>query len=210
MSQIPTQLSEKERLEIQKLRLEVRYIRRTFFAQLFNTLTLLAIGIGVLFFYQWPQIGQMEATRLSSERIQVGTMVVAAQALENVQERNKIIETLAKQWPQYEFIRDIAAGNAVIAQAATPKAPNAVQPERCDALADELGKLQRTATLLNNRISAELQTARDAESRRKGEATFFDRLFGQTTPAAQAMMQQRTEILELIKAVKQRQTSAHC
>jgi hypothetical protein len=210
MSQIPTQLSEKERLEIQKLRLEIRYIRRTFFAQLFNTFTLLAIGIAVLFFYQWPQIGQMEATRLSSERTQVGTMVVAAQALENVQERNKIIESLAKQWPQYEFIRDIAAGNAVIAQAVTPKAPNAVQPERCDALAEELGKLQRTATLLNNRISAELQTARDAESRRKGELTFFERLFGPTTPAGQAMMQQRTEILDLIKAVKQRQTSAHC
>lgn len=210
MSQIPTHLSEKEKLEIQKLRLEIRYIRRTFLAQLFNTFTLLAIGIAVLVLYQWPQIGQMEATRLSSERTQVGAMVVAAQALENVQERNKIIDTLAKQWPQYEFIRDIAAGNAVIAQAAAPKPPDAVQSDRCDALADELGKLQRTATLLSNRINAELQTIHDTENHRKSEPSFFERLFGPTTPAMQAMIQQRAEILDLIKAVKQRQTSTHC
>lgn len=209
------QLTEKEKLEIQKLRLEVRYIRRTFFAQIFNTLALLSIGVAVLIFYQWPQISQMEASRVSNERIQVGTMVVAAQALESVQDRNKIIESLAKQWPQYDFIKEIAASNAVIAQSIiVPKPPELSQPapqsERCDALAKELVKLQKSANSLNVRLQSEVRSREETQiGESSGGPSFFERLFG-STPAEQALRQQYSNVQTLISGVKKNQVAGRC
>ncbi len=49
-------LKSKDELERQKLTLEIRYMRRSFFLQAANVFSLLFLGSSVLFFFQLPQL----------------------------------------------------------------------------------------------------------------------------------------------------------
>ena len=50
-----------------KLKLEIRTFNRAFYAQIANTVCICILGFAVLFLYQWPQLQQTEAARISAE-----------------------------------------------------------------------------------------------------------------------------------------------
>jgi hypothetical protein len=73
----------KEKLELEKLRLEIRYFRSSFRVQIFNSLVLLVLGSAVLLFFRWPQIVQMESARIENERNHVASLILSAQGISN-------------------------------------------------------------------------------------------------------------------------------
>ena len=107
---------EKHHLEIAKLKMELRYIRRNFIAQVFNILALVSVGLIVFYFFQRPQIDQMENARVANEKQQVANLLITAQSIEDSNDKRKMIQTLSNIYPQYEFLSQIAQSNIIIAE----------------------------------------------------------------------------------------------
>jgi hypothetical protein len=111
----PIKSEEREKLEITKLTLETRklqleaiYIRRTFFAQIFNTTAITFLGLAILLYVQMPQINEMTATRNLNETVQLTTAVDALQKSTDDEYKLRTMQFLASQWPQHTFIAEIA------------------------------------------------------------------------------------------------------
>jgi hypothetical protein len=128
-STIPS-TTEKEALEIAKLRVETdkltvetQKLRRdrflaplTLAAQILGSFCIIGTGIIALYYFQRPQLDQMEATRISNERLQLENYVLSIQKFENDNDKLRAFEVLAAQWPQYPFLADIARSAKTIVE----------------------------------------------------------------------------------------------
>jgi hypothetical protein len=121
----PELAEQKQQLEIEKLRLEMRFISRNHYAQLFNTACLVLIGLIVFYFFQRPQVELAEATRVSTERQaemnrqsnekhQALSMYMAIRENKSDDERSKAIQLLTAAYPHQEWLGAIAKSEAVI------------------------------------------------------------------------------------------------
>jgi hypothetical protein len=157
----------KDELEIQKLQLEIRYIKRSFFVQLLNPICIIAIGLSVLFLYQRPSLEQTELVRLSNEKIQVGNMLHAAQDEQDDAKRQRRLDQLSVEWPQYPQVAAIALANKqeleakeVIQQRNSELKEKAEMQEvehkiRCTNLSSQIAGLKPSVSLLEIEIRAE-------------------------------------------------------
>jgi len=107
---------EKQQLEIDKLKAELKYIPRNFVAQVVNTLGLAAVALVVFIFFQRPQIEQMEITRASTEKQEVAKLLLSAQAIRDPKDKRDMIQTLSSIYPQHEFVSQIAKSQNVLAE----------------------------------------------------------------------------------------------
>jgi hypothetical protein len=107
----------KQQLEIAKLELEMRYLRRNHFAQLFNTMALVFIALLVFYFFQRPQIDQMEIARKATQEHQVAGLVLTAMSL-NERDRVQVVQSLHQAYPDIQFLASIAKSNSVLASSA--------------------------------------------------------------------------------------------
>lgn len=110
-------LISKEELELEKLRLEIRFARRGFALQLANFVTLICIALLVFYFFQRPQVQTMEAARVATEKHQVAQLVIAAQAISGEAERIRVLDMLAEQYPHFPFVIRIARSVRPITEA---------------------------------------------------------------------------------------------
>ena len=166
----------KKQLEIDKLRMEIRYIRRSFLAQLFNTVCLAFIGLSVLYFFQVPQLE-------SNERIQVGNAVLAAQSMANETSRQIVLDQLVRQWPQYEFVAFVATANRRESEARKAEAASA----ECATLAKQIADLQQSANTLSAQYSREASGGNVSGG---GISSVIARATAAVGPAAQSLKAQ--------------------
>jgi len=98
---------QKESLEIQKLQLDIRHSHRSFIAQILNTVVLGAVGVAALYFFQRPQVVELEATRLETEKSHVMSFLIATQSIPDDKVKRMIIHFLSESYPQYSSLRVI-------------------------------------------------------------------------------------------------------
>jgi hypothetical protein len=162
----PEQVTAKEQLELAKLRLEIRNINRTFYAQIANTACIFFLGLTVLYFYQWPQLQQSEAARLSAEELQVAKLVEDTQGnIKDPADKTRMLEAIARRWPQYPFTSDIAAaqhsGQQVSTQ--TPIADDSDLPDetrennKCTYLSRQIQDLQFSMQKLTDDANSQVR-----------------------------------------------------
>jgi hypothetical protein len=125
--------STKRSLEVKKLHLEIMYMRRTFWAQIGNTFAILALGAAALYFFQRPQISQMEAARLSNEKQYVISTVVSAYNMKDPKDRQQVLSILAQGFPEYPFVSTLLRGLEVV-NSPTSFASFDSADERCKAI----------------------------------------------------------------------------
>ncbi|MEA2898190.1 MAG: hypothetical protein QOJ84_3805 [Bradyrhizobium sp.] len=107
----------KQQLEIEKLKLEMKFIRRNHYAQLLNTAAIMFVGLVVFYFFQRPQIEQ-------TERHEVYKLAMSALELENEQDKKTMLDALNSMYPQNEHIATLARSQTVLTQvAAVPSTP---------------------------------------------------------------------------------------
>jgi hypothetical protein len=133
---------EKLRLEAEKLKIETAKLRRdrtfvplTFAAQVFNALCIILAGVIVLNFFQRPQLEQMEAARISNERLQLENHVISIQKYENANDKINAYKILADQWPQYSFLSNMVKNEQALLEA------KKIIEANCRELASRLKKL---------------------------------------------------------------------
>jgi hypothetical protein len=151
---------EKEALEIAKLKLEADKLKvetaklhrersiapLTLAAQVFGSLCIIATGFIVLYFFQRPQLDQMDAARISNERLQLENYVISIQKFENDNDKVQAFEVLAAQWPQYPFLADLAHSAQTVVQTKRVAAD-------CDASAVQIADLTSSIRTLETRIA---------------------------------------------------------
>lgn len=116
----------KQQLEVDKLKLEMRFIKRNHYAQIFNTAALVLVGLVVFYFFQRPQIDQMENTRLATEKQQVATLVINALQIENERDRTNMLKAFTQMYPQYEFVGTLSRSDIILTEA--PPKPQPASP----------------------------------------------------------------------------------
>jgi hypothetical protein len=147
--------SQKDALEIEKLRLELVYIRRNFWVQAINSVLLISVALVVFYFFQRPQIEQMEATRVATEKLHIVTAIINAQGLDNERDKKKAFDLMATVWPQYSFITSIGESETVIASI-TPTQQGAPTPTVPPPPLPQLPAFPRPSPSLEKRITEAL------------------------------------------------------
>ncbi|MEA2954296.1 MAG: hypothetical protein QOJ96_3816 [Alphaproteobacteria bacterium] len=168
---------QKTGLEIQKLTLELSYIRRNFWVQAINSVLLSSIALLVFYFFQRPQLEQMESTRLATEKLQIVTAIIAAQGLDNEHDKKKVFDLLIKIWPEHTFLANIAESEVAMAGPAspqeaktTPGAPPAVQPADSESARTATAREEAAREEAAREEAARREAARrEAEQRREYE-----------------------------------------
>lgn len=112
---------EKERLQVRKLRVDILFVKLTFVAQIANTIGLASVGALAFFYFQRPQLEQMEINRLATEKQQVSALATSALALANPQDRASMLDAVHALYPQYEFLDSLARSQTVLIQVASPQ-----------------------------------------------------------------------------------------
>jgi hypothetical protein len=163
-------------LEIEKLRLELLYIRRSFFAQIANTLTILVLGVAVLSLFQWPQIQSMEATRLAVEKQNVTNDLIAVFNMKDPQDRQRMLIVLADQFPQYGVISTMLRTEQVLSSEAATKSGGPTG-RSCEYLSDLLQQLAKAKREVERQLSDEVNGT--GGSGRKGAGPIARLLEGQ-------------------------------
>jgi hypothetical protein len=190
------QPSEKELLEIQKLRADIHAANFNKWAQFSTPLTVLACGMAVLFLFQQPQIAQMEAARLSNEKIQISNVLNTVMQLSDVPSKKQLLESLVRDYPQHQGIRSIRDSYEIISQP-LPK-PDSTSENRCDQFISRNSELQSNLTALEERLQAEIKGAFGG-TRRPGVGPF-----------ARAIMDQTRAVESEIAALKAAANAARC
>jgi hypothetical protein len=168
----PSPHPDKAALEIEKLRLEIKYARRTFVLQSTNSLALIVMALLVFYFFQRPQIDILESNRATSEKQQVATLLIAAQNIAKAEDKRRVIQVLVSQWPQHAFLKEVAKSDIVVAESkeevktvppipsATPPTPSNHDPERlkdCASLRRHLAELDASTAALRELKLSETQ-----------------------------------------------------
>jgi hypothetical protein len=115
----------KQQLEIEKLKLETRFIKRNHYAQLSNTAGLVLVGLLVFYFIQRPQVEvadatrvsaerQAEMSRLSTEKYQALSMYLTARDTKDDDERARKIQLVATVYSNQEWLAAIAKSEVAI------------------------------------------------------------------------------------------------
>jgi hypothetical protein len=152
------QLTAKDQLELTKLKLEIRTFNRTFYAQIANTVCILILGLAVLMFYQWPQLQQME----DAQELQVYKLVEDTQAnIKDPGDKTRMLDAIARRYPKYSFVIDIATAQHSGEQVAASEMPKATSggsltsrlPDKdrrveCETLKEKLAALDDSITKL--------------------------------------------------------------
>jgi hypothetical protein len=142
-------------LEVEKLRTEIRQARRTFWAQIANTATILGLGVAALYFFQTPQITEMERTRLSNERQYVTNSVIAAYGMKETVDRDAMLTMLTREFPQYEFVAALRRGTQLVGEQLTSK-PGESAKDKCITMSRALDQVANARTQLKSRIEDEM------------------------------------------------------
>jgi hypothetical protein len=156
--QTPLQPSERERLEIQKLHTDIEIANFNKWAQLITPVSVLVSAAAVLLLFQQPQISQMEATRVSNERIQIGNELIAIEQLTNPQDKTLMLDTLKRIWPNHEEIQIIEDANRTVSQP-LPQPGNTPQT-RCAPYASRYADLRANLMSLKDKFNAEQPAGR--------------------------------------------------
>ena len=114
---------EKALLELRKLHNDIHIAKFNKWAQFVTPLSVIVSGTLVLVLFQRPQLDQMEATRRSSERIQIGNTLNSALQLSDSKSKKQMLDALSLAWPQYDEIRMVAQANNLVTQG-SPTATN--------------------------------------------------------------------------------------
>lgn len=171
----------KEALEIRKLRTDILFVKLTFLAQVVNTIGITALGVLVFFYFQRPQLEQMEATRLTSEKLQVGQALERAILIENPIYRAVTFKMLKELWPQYSAI-SVSEETRNLLDA---KLPPVVAKEQCGQAQRNITALQAGRALLEAELDAEV----------RGTGTAGKGGFG---PIAQTLKRQLSDLIAKI------------
>lgn len=189
--------SAKHSLEIEKLKLELIYIRRTFFVQVFNAAVILALGVAAIYFFQRPQLAEMEATRLSAERQFVTKSISDAYSMKDPKDRKRMFGLLAQEYPTYEsVIQSITASLDITDKQLSPPLDEPVAA-RCKAIANEGSDIILARAKLQYEFYREVSGV--GQSGRVG-----------TGPVAQVLRQQITELDERGKALETMRRELKC
>jgi hypothetical protein len=170
----------KKELEIKKLELDTLYVKRTFFVQIANLLTLATAGIAALYFFQRPQIEMMEAARLSNEALQLDSMAIAILQFKDDEDKIAAFDRLASQWPRHTFLVDLARSMRALVAAKTEAVDCSGLDKQIASLVAELVKLQDDLRAevqgVNNRLSGFGPHARSIEVQVRQLAAEIERL----------------------------------
>lgn len=191
-----SQPSEKELLDLQKLRADIHAAKFNKWAQFSTPLTILITGMAVLFFFQQPQIAQMEAARLSNEKLQISNVLNSVMQLSDVQSKKQLLESLVRDYPQHEGIRAIRDSYQIVSQ--TLPMPGGTSETQCDPFVSRNADLQANLTELKQRFQAETFGVSNGSSRPG------------VGPLARAIGVQIREVESEIEALKVAAKSAHC
>jgi hypothetical protein len=142
-------------LEVEKLRTEIGQARRTFWAQIANTATILGLGIAALYFFQTPQITEMERTRLNNERQYVTNSVIAAYGMKDPKDRDAVLTMLTSEFPQYQFVAALQRGSQLVEESLVSK-PGGSDKDRCALLSANLEEVKGARIRLKNSIQDEM------------------------------------------------------
>lgn len=187
---------ERRRLELTKLRLDIKYGPRSFFAQLANTLVIVVLAVLVLYVFQRPQLEQIRRGQEITERQQVMSLLIAAQSISEERDRSQIVQALSASWPENELLASFARSNQVLAnnylffRAELPRA----------VLCSDL---RTTAVRLDREIS-ELRAAEHREVVGRSSARVG---FG---PVARLLAEQRDRLVSRRSQLSNRASENHC
>jgi hypothetical protein len=175
----------KEALEIRKLQTDILFAKLSFVAQIANTIGITAIGILVFFYFQRPQIEQMEASRLATERQQVALAIERAVGNENAAQRTTMFKVLKELWPNYPAIRVAEETRNLLDVKISPVGAL----EQCGQAIANINQLQAGRDRLLTELAAEITGSRPGSLRGEG-------------PIAHALQKQRAELDEKIDLAK--------
>lgn len=144
--------SERQRLELEKLRLEIKYAPRAFFAQLANTFVVACLAISVLYLFQRPQLEQMKRGHEAMEKQQAISLLIAAQGVSDEQERFKIVQALSASFPENQMLASFTQSNRLLAGLAF----RGIATHTLDCI-----KLRRDITSLDQEIASTEATERN-------------------------------------------------
>lgn len=173
-NQAPHQPTEKELLEIQKLKSDIRTVNYNRFAQFFTPISVILSTVIVLIVFQRPQIDQLEATRISNEKIQIGNMLMTVQQIENAQDRKLMLDALKRSWPSYAEIETIAQANQAVAeplpeQSKISNSKDNSSEIQCAKIKIQHKELSESLGVLNDNINQEVY---GINGRKPGEGPF--------------------------------------
>jgi hypothetical protein len=181
---------EKEKLEIRKLQTDILFAKLTFTMQIINSVSILALGILILLYFQRPQIEQMEAARLAAEKQQIALALERANAVENSQQRAAQFTMLKSLFPQYREIVGAAEDTRNLMDIRT------VPVQDKDMCAEALANITK---LENGRERLEAELAAEVEGVRSGSIGSGKAGLG---PIAKGIQQQLADLRTKIDTAK--------
>lgn len=108
--------TEMRRLQLEKLRLDIKYLRRTFIAQLVNTALVVAVALLVLYLFQRPQLDQLRRNQAETAKHQALDLLISAQGISNDQDRSRVVQALSDSWPENRLLASFARSNHTLAE----------------------------------------------------------------------------------------------
>jgi hypothetical protein len=167
----------KEQLEIAKLQLEVRYIKREYRLKLINTLLLISAAILGFYFFQLPQIDHLLATRMAAEKQHTDNAIAAYLNMKDANDKKIYMSHLRIQYPQYAFLATVDQSAATVQ--AEPDS-NVSPQARCDELFRLIRALTESERALRRDMEEEERGLRGSPDKRQfGRGPVYSLLFQQ-------------------------------
>lgn len=132
---------QRRRLELEKLRLDIKYVPRVFVAQIANTLVVACLAVLVLYLFQKPQLEQMRRNQEASEKQQIMSLLIAAQSVSDEKDRSRIVEALSHSFPENKLLRSFAESNRVLATLGYIRADGKIV--NCESIRSDMRRLRR-------------------------------------------------------------------
>jgi len=163
----------KEKLELEKLKFEVRYMKKSFLIQSINSIGVLLLGALVFAAFQIPQIGIMADTKDENERSHIATIIMDIQKNKVPPEHKiELLETVNTIWPGRDFvisILDSAKSTQLVKELTSDLASMMVSEhyKSCQILSRTITDMEKTSKQLEAQMSKEASGV-DGKASRKG------------------------------------------
>ncbi|MES2443487.1 MAG: hypothetical protein V4574_11715 [Pseudomonadota bacterium] len=182
----------KRQLEIEKLRLEIKYAQRSFYAQIINTISFVIIALLVFYFFQRPQIDQMEIRRISEEKMQAISIFKSVREISNDIDRKRLIKILEETWPNDPVLASLIKSEAIIANGSLLLSKGST--EGCEKILPQISALERNEAILSAQYNIEVRSAINPG----------------VGPYSRDIDQQRNEVASQLAALTKRANELHC
>jgi hypothetical protein len=146
----------KQALEIKKLQTDILFVKLSFAAQVLNAIGITVVGILVLFYFQRPQIEQMEASRLATERQQIALAIERAIDTADPAQRATKFKILNEIFPNQPAIKIAEETQKLLDVRINP----VESVEQCGQAISSVNQLQAGRDRLATELKAEVTGAR--------------------------------------------------